>query len=327
MLRDRVHLLGADLNLKGDTLVADHRGMERLIPIGPRHRKKVLETARDRRPCLVDDADRRVAVPDRRRDHAKRDQVIDLLQRGPLASDFLMDAIGPLDTKFNPYVGDLCLGERTLKSTLELLDRAAGRAAPPLDPGAGRVIRLGVEVLERQILELVFDLPHSQSVGDGRVDVQGLLPDGQSSPLRHVAERTHVVQPVGQLDENDANVVDHGEQHLAEVFRLSFLARGEGDGADLGDTFHDMSHFGPKQFSHPLDRGECVLNDVMEQTSRNRDVIQTHVRHQGSHLEGVGHIRLTGTSNLTGMLGRREVIRSPQQLGIGLWVEGSGLVG
>ena len=55
-----------------------------------------------------------------------------------------------------------------------------------------------------------------------------------------VLERAHVVQAVRQFDQHDANVVHHGQHHLAQVFGLLLLARGEVDLADLGDAFDDV---------------------------------------------------------------------------------------
>ena len=40
-----------------------------------------------------------------------------------------------------------------------------------------RLVGLGLEVLERQVLELVLHLAHPEAVGDRRVDVEGLLGD------------------------------------------------------------------------------------------------------------------------------------------------------
>ena len=57
------------------------------------------------------------------------------------------------------------------------------------------------------------------------------------------AERAHVVQAVRQLDDDHANVVDHGQQHLADALGLPFLARGEIDLAQFGDAIHAARHF------------------------------------------------------------------------------------
>ena len=45
--------------------------------------------------------------------------------------------------------------------------------------------------------------------------------------LGQVLQRAHVVQAVGELDQDDADVVDHGQEHLAEVLGLALLGGGE----------------------------------------------------------------------------------------------------
>ncbi len=108
---------------------------------------------------------------------------------------------------------------------LQVLDHAFGRAAPPFHLDAQRFVGGRFEVLERQLLELVLDLAHPEPVGDRRVDVARLLRDLDATLLRQVMQRAHVVETIGELDQDDADVVDHREQHLAEVLRLPLFAR------------------------------------------------------------------------------------------------------
>jgi hypothetical protein len=61
-----------------------------------------------------------------------------------------------------------------------------------------------------------------------------------------MVERPHVVKPVGQLHEDDADVIHHRQEHLPEVLGLPLLARGEADGADLGHALDDVRHFRPE---------------------------------------------------------------------------------
>jgi len=81
---------------------------------------------------------------------------------------------------------------------------------------------------------------HAQSVRDRRVDVQRLARDLELAIRREMLKRTHVVQPVGELDEDDTNVVDHGQDHLAQVFRLLFFPGGKIDLSDFGDAFDNV---------------------------------------------------------------------------------------
>ena len=60
-----IHFLGANLHFERKPVLADHRRVQRLIAVGPRHRDEVLDAAGHRRPRLMDDAERGVAVLDR----------------------------------------------------------------------------------------------------------------------------------------------------------------------------------------------------------------------------------------------------------------------
>ena len=126
-----------------------------------------------------------------------------------------------------------------------------------LDLGAQRLVGLRLEVLERQLLELVLDLAHAQPVGDRRVDVERLLGDLDAPLLRQVVERPHVVQPIGELDQDDADVIHHRQQHLAEVLGLPLLAGREGDGADLGHALDDVGDLGAEELGDALGRGRA----------------------------------------------------------------------
>src|ERR1041384_211513 len=73
-LRAAVHLFGADLHLEWEAVLADDGGMQRLVAVRPRHGDEILDAPRNRRPRLMDDAERRVAVLDRVRDDAQRNR-------------------------------------------------------------------------------------------------------------------------------------------------------------------------------------------------------------------------------------------------------------
>ena len=52
-------------------------------------------------------------------------------------------------------------------------------------------------------------------------------------------ERAHVVQAVGELDEQDADVARHRDDHLADVLGLRQLAGAELDLVELGQAVDD----------------------------------------------------------------------------------------
>src|SRR5207248_1737819 len=77
-------------------------------------------------------------------------------------------------------------------------------------------------------------------MAEGGVDVERLLGDLAGLLGRQVVERPHVVEAIGQLDHQHAQVARHRHQHLAEVLGLPLLARGEGQLADLGHAVHQL---------------------------------------------------------------------------------------
>ena len=56
-------------------------------------------------------------------------------------------------------------------------------------------------------------------------------------------ERPHVVKPVGQFDDDDADIVDHREQHLAIALSLPVFRGGEVDLAEFGDAVDAVRDF------------------------------------------------------------------------------------
>ena len=85
------------------------------------------------------------------------------------------------------------------------------------------LVGVGLQVLEREVLQFAADFAHSEAVRDGRVDLDGLARDALAPLGAQIAERPHVVHAVGQLDHDDADILHHGEQHLAEALGLAVL--------------------------------------------------------------------------------------------------------
>ena len=116
------------------------------------------------------------------------------------------------------------------------------------------------------------------------------------------------MEAVGELDEDDADVVDHREQHLAEVLGLPLLARRERDGADLGDPLDDVRHLGAEVLLDLLDAGQGVFDDVMQQPGGDGHGIEPHVGQDARHLERVHQVGLPRMPDLPLVLeGRKHV--------------------
>jgi len=86
--------------------------------------------------------------------------------------------------------------------------------------------------------------------------------------MRHRVERAHVVQTISELDQDDADVARHREQHLAEALGLRFFARRE---LDLVELRNAVDHFGDRTSELGFElaaRDGGVLHHVVQQRGR-----------------------------------------------------------
>ncbi len=97
---------------------------------------------------------------------------------------------------------------------------SVGGFGPLLDLVLEALPLLGMEITETEILHLHLDATDPEPIGDGRVDVQGLLSDGHLAIPTQVAQGPHVVQPIGELDQNHPHVVHGRQQESPEILRL-----------------------------------------------------------------------------------------------------------
>ena len=77
-----------------------------------------------------------------------------------------------------------------------------------------------MEPPEREILQLIADFLDAHAPRQRRINIHGLLRD--YAPLLRLDEfnRAHIVEPVGELHEQDAHIARYGDQKLAKIFCL-----------------------------------------------------------------------------------------------------------
>jgi hypothetical protein len=132
-----------------------------------------------------------------------------------------------------------------------------------------------------------------------------------------VLERAHVVEPVGQLHHQHADVARHGHDHLAEALGLQVLLGGEVDVAELGDAVHQE---GDLLAELVLDLGvgdAAVLHHVVEQRCADAGHVQLHLRDDARHRHRVDEVGVTRLARLAVVTFRRENIGLLNQGGVG----------
>ncbi len=296
-LRDAVHLVRSDLHLERLAVERHHRRMERLVEVVLGHGDVVVELPRDRPPERVDDAQCRIAIAHVVDQHAQRVQVVDLAELGALANHLSVDGVDVLGPS-----GDLGFDSRFVERLAQHVHRPAdeglARASVRLQLSREGSILLGLEDLERQVLQLPLELPDAQPLGQRRVDLGGLARDALLLLDGQRAQRAHVVEPVSELDQDHADVVRHGQEHLADVLGLLLLV---GEGAELGqlgDAVDQLGDLGAELLLEIVDRVVGVLRDVVEERRLDRCPVQTELGQDLRHGQWVGDVRLAADPSL-----------------------------
>ena len=119
---------------------------------------------------------------------------------------------------------DVDLLELGAEHLARLLDRRLPVGAPVGDHRLDLGVLARMQDLERAVLELPLHRVDAEPVRERRVDLERLLRLAHLGLLALVLDRAHVVEPVGELDQDDAHVLRHRHDHLAVVLGVGLLA-------------------------------------------------------------------------------------------------------
>ncbi len=255
----------------------------------------------------MDRPERAVAVLHGVDDDAHADEILHVVELLALHDHLLVH--GPvvlrstLDLGFDVHVGEAVLHLREHRCE-ELLPLGGPTRHHLLDLR----VALGVQDVEREILELPLHVGDAEPMRERRVDVERLLGDPLLLRGRERTDRPHVVEPVRELDQEDADVLRHRDEHLAQGGGLLRLPRVEVEAIELGDTVDDAGDLGPEQLLEVLDRHHGVLDRVVQQRGRDRHVVEPELGEDHRDAQRVIDVGLAGPSHLLGVRLTRDLV-------------------
>ena len=170
-----------------------------------------------------------------------------------------------------------------------------------IEPRRHHLVGFRIEFAERQIVELLAHRMHAHAAGERRIDFQRLLGGAPARLGRHVVERAHIVQAVGELDQQHAHVVGDRQQKLAQIFRLLCFLGDQIELLELGQPFDQRADVVSEQAVDLGAGGRGILNGVMQQRRGDRRVVELEVGENGRHLDRVGEIGIAGGAPLLAM--------------------------
>ena len=261
----------------------------------------------------MDDAERRVAVADVVDQDADGVDVVDLAELRALALHLLPDAVDVLRAALEV---DLDAGRLEARAQLgdRPVDVALAAGAPRVEELGELAEAFGLEGLEGEILELPLHLPDAQPLGQRRVDLHGLAGDAQLLLRRQAVQRAHVVEPVGELDQDDPDVLGHRQEHLPDVLGLLLLVAVGAELGQLGDAVDELGDLRPEAL---LDVGQAVLGvlgDVVQERRLDRRGIEPELGQDLGRGDRMGDVRLAGRPALAFVGEHGQVERAPDRL-------------
>ena len=322
-----MHRAAPELDFDARVFRVHDARVQRAIAVALGGGEVILEPARHHRPAAVDDTQRPVAFLLGADDDAERHDVGELLEAdvalGHLAPDRIGMLLAPRHLRLDPGAAQQQFQpRRNLGDTV--VAQPLGTGLELLQPLGDRLIGFGFELAEGERLHLLHELVHADPLGERRVDVHRLARDPATLVgVLDVPQRAHVVQPVGQLDQQHTDVVGHRQQELAQVLRRALVVGLGLDLRQLGDTVHQPRDRGAEQLLDLFGGGDRVLDGVVEDGSGDRLVVEPQVRQDARDLDWMREIGIARCALLRAMCLHREDIGAVEKrlVGVGIVVE------
>ena len=241
-------------------------------------------------------------------DHDAKGKDVHHIGKGKLlAAHLAIDAVEMFFASAD-LAGQALLFEPLLDGALDLLHYLAAVAAGAFHRLLEYPVAYRVVGGKAQFLKLKTQPVQAQAGGNGDIDLQGLAGDAAFLVRTHYPEGTHVVESVGEFDQDDADILHHRQHHFAEVFRLGLGLGFELDVGQLADPVHQFGHLVAKALCQLFLGGGGVFDNVVQDGGDQAFVVETHLGQNFGYRKGMVDIGLTTETALPLMgLGAEQV--------------------
>ena len=116
-----------------------------------------------------------------------------------------------------------------------------------------------------------------------------------------MVQRAHIVQAVSELDEDDAHVRRHGQQHLAKVFGLGFDQALKLNFFQLGQAIDEGGDGRAEALGQLIFLDVLVFHHIVQQRGHDGLGVKLPVGTDFGHGDGMGNIRFARLADLSQM--------------------------
>ena len=231
---------------------------------------------------------------------AHPEQIVDLVGGVAAFLHLLVDGVEVLGAALHAQVQVAplrCLGDLLAELLQEGVALRPRRRHEPLEV----FVHARVQVLHRQVFQLGADPVQAQAPRQRTVDVHALARDADAVVLAQRLQGAHVVQLVGELDQDHAHVAHHREQHLADRLGRARPVALPLDDGDLGYPLHQVGHLPAEGVAEFLRRGVGVFHHVVQQGSHHGRRVEAGFDQDRRHFQGMDDERIARRPELAGV--------------------------
>ncbi len=214
-----VHLLRTDLDFENFAFGAEHGGVQRAVTVLLRARDIIVELIGDVAPQPVHQSQRRVTIADFGHQYPHRANIVYLREADTLVLHFAPDAVdvfcAALDFELQAGVV-----EHPTQVALHAFDELIALQPFAIEQPGDLAVGFGIDVPEREILQLPLEVSYPQAMSQRRIHVEHLLTDPGALRLI-VLDGSDGHRAFRQFDQGDAHVIHHGDQHFPDIVFLA----------------------------------------------------------------------------------------------------------
>ena len=142
------------------------------------------------------------------------EQVIDLIQCLVLIHHFLIDTEEMFHSSIYLCL-DPCLVNMLFHMIYNTLNKLLTFCFTQCNLFHQIIIDIRLQIFQRQVIQFYLDLGNTKTLRNRCIDVHGLSGFFLLLFRAHILQRTHIMQTVRQLDNNDTDIFRHSQKHFS----------------------------------------------------------------------------------------------------------------
>ena len=162
----------------------------------------------------MDDPQCRITVFHRLNDNTNGKEIVDLIDGLMLIDHLAINAEEMLGTSLNVRL-DSCVDNVLAHFLYQAVDISLAFLLAQCHLLHQIIVSLWLQILQGQIIQFDLNLGDTQPLCQRGINLHRLLGFFLLLLRCHILQGTHIVQPVCQLNQNDTDVLRHGQKHLA----------------------------------------------------------------------------------------------------------------